>query len=196
MVFDGMGEGWGESNGSHPECDYKDMSPPPPKKEFQRKQKSHAEAYPVRDLEVLKIKKEEFLSRLRSDEDFLEMAHREWEKEIGVARCTLEKWMAGFVADGTMAKIVDGWRSQYDRFKPAIDLALIKKAKQGDTKAIELFYQKMEGWSVRQGMDLTVNKQYESLDNKDLMREMMKTMTVEEKQKLIDGNATDIAVVQ
>lgn len=147
----------------------------------ERKQKSHKEAYPVRKKEMIDAIRAEFDMRLRTDEHFLRMSKIEQAKEVGCGVSTIEKW----VSQTDMGAVVAGWRAQYDKFKPSIDMALIKKAQRGDTKAIELFYQKMEGWSARQGVDLNVTKQFDGMDNKELMRQALQGMTDSERLDIL-----------
>lgn len=146
----------------------------------------------MRKLETLRVIYAEFISRLSTDEEFLRMPEREWEKELRISRTTLAKWQEQMRVDGTWTRIVEGWRSAYDRFKPQVDMAVIQKAiREGDMKACELFYQKMEGWSPKNALELTRGKEYEGMDNKALFLEMLKSMTPEERRSLVSSSPTE-----
>jgi hypothetical protein len=73
-------------------------------------------------------------------------------------------------------------------FAPAIDMALIKKAVRGDTKAIELFYTRMEGWTPRTGLDVTAGAggDVRRLDTKELLGQLMGGMTEGERRALLE----------
>lgn len=61
---------------------------------------------------------------------------------LEVDPCTVWRWRKKI--DWT--KILDARRNKYSQITPEIDDALVKKAKTGDTKAIDLYFQRFDGW--------------------------------------------------
>lgn len=66
-------------------------------------------------------------------------------KELGVAAVTLWRWDKEVDWD----KIKEQRRAKFAQHTTKIDDALVQKAKKGDLRAIEVYYQRFDGWVPR-----------------------------------------------
>ena len=107
-------------------------------------------------------------------EDFSEMTDAEQAKEIGVAVGTIGKWHK------TQTKAFwenreSTMRGMYAKHMPQIDLAVIKKAKLGDTNAAELSYKRFEGWSPKQtNENINRNAEFEGKSDEEIQLETLR----------------------
>lgn len=116
------------------------------------------------------------------DIEFYCLTNREQAKRLGVHEVSVARWHGKMDAEG----LLRDHRAKYARHFPKIDLALIRRAQKGDVKAIELSYQRFEGWSQKHSVDISSHREnkFESLMNVDLICELVKPVPLEERQLL------------
>lgn len=149
---------------------------------------SRGRGYRTSDAESEK-KKTKYFEMLRNEEFYLKTAHQQ-ARDMGVSWRTIRKWRVSV----DWEKLAIDYRKAYARHYPEIDMALIKNAKRGKEKSIELFYKRFEGWSDRSGLDITVRKEFAELDNEALVAELVKEMSDEKRKALLDGKGPVIEV--
>ena len=132
---------------------------------------------------------EEFNEKIM-DEEFLMMNDTEKAKAMGVSRNAIKVWKR----TTDWESVATAYRKNYAQYKPMIDIALIKKAIRGSEKAMEMFYQKYEGWFAKNQLDINITREYDGLSNSKLVGELIKLMPLDEKQKLLEENTniTDV----
>jgi len=106
--------------------------------------------------EEIEAKKKRFFEMLK-DYDFICLSREKQSEMVGVDRVTLWKWQKEIPAK-EWEKIRDDGRRRYAEYAPQIDAALIKKCLKGSEKAMEIFYQKYEGWSPKHTTE-NINKE-------------------------------------
>ena len=85
----------------------------------------------------------------------IDKTRAEYAAELGVGKVTLWRWDRQIDWDALNSKR----RQCYAREMPAVDSALLKKAKAGDSKSIELVYARFDGYVPLTGtIDLTTKK--------------------------------------
>jgi len=120
--------------------------------------------------EEIAIKKAKLVEAFKDPEFFMKTQDEQCE-ELGISRVTLWKWKKEF-SPAEWEKIRDGARQTYAQYAPAVDMALMEKAKKGDVKAIELFFQRYEGWSVKQNMEILNKSDLSSLSKEQLLEKV------------------------
>lgn len=110
---------------------------------------------------------------------------------IGIETATVQKWMKQ-VPDEYLAEALKEMREKSARASIDVDAALYRESvrDEGDAKHKELFYRRIEGWVPKQDMELTRgrDKELDSRANFDLLKELVKGLSPEEKRQLL-GNA-------
>ena len=128
------------------------------------------------------VVKELWKDKLKDIEFFCKNTAKQAE-ELGIEQSTVWRWRDKMSLE-EWNEIRDHYRGGYGRYAPIIDHALIKKAAKGDMKAVELFYQRMEGWSLKSGMDVTVTKSYGEMTQQELVKAIIGQLTPAEKELL------------
>lgn len=130
----------------------------------------------------------DYLKKLENDEEFYAMTVREQSEVLGVTSLTIRKWEKMVNWKDLALKFDD----MYWKVKPLIMTALYRKAIKGDTKAIELSFQKGEGWFARSGMEVNVNRKFDEVADADLLKEAIKSLPLEEKKNLLGIRDEDV----
>lgn len=123
----------------------------------------------------------DYLKKLETDEEFYAMSAVEQSKVLGVTSWTVRQWEKMVNWKDLSLKFDD----MYWKVKPLIMTALYRKAIKGDTKAIELSFQKGEGWFAKSGMEVNVNRKFDGVADADLLKEAIKSLPLEEKKSLL-----------
>lgn len=110
---------------------------------------------------------------LLKDPDFWCLTNERQAEELKISIPTLRAWKRKITKD-EWARFRDQARQAFPKHAIEIDAALIAKAKKGDVKAIELFYQKYENWSIKQILE-TIHKNGDlvGLSDQDLMQKLL-----------------------
>lgn len=128
-----------------------------------------------------------FLDLLLTPE-FHEMKGIERAEAVGVSLPTLQKWMIQ-VPDEYLAEALKVQREKSARRSLEVDAALYREATrdEGDAKHKELYYRRIEGWVPKQDMELSRgrDKELDGKANFDLLKELFKGLSPEEKRSLI-----------
>jgi len=125
------------------------------------------------------------------DEEFLMCTDGEKARVMGVSLRMIAIWKKAT----DWEKVAAEYRKGYSKFKPMIDMALIRKAMRGSEKAMEMFYQKYEGWFAKSGIDINVTREYEGLDNRALVGELLKMLPEDEKKALLTNGEVKQEIV-
>lgn len=102
-----------------------------------------------------------------SDPAYMEKTKTEIAGELGVTLQTLWRWDKK--VDWGVA--LERRRKRYALITHQIDDALVKRAGKGDVRAIEIFYQRFDGWVPR-----SATEQLHSVDEKDVDDELKRLM--------------------
>jgi hypothetical protein len=107
---------------------------------------------------------------------------------LGVNESTVRKWWKE-CPDDYMAEALKVMREKSARDSLEVDAALKREAtvEGGDAKHKELYYRRIEGWVPKQDMELTRgrDKELDGKANFDLLRELVKGLSPEERRQLI-----------
>ena len=124
--------------------------------------------------EEILLKKAKLMEAFK-DPEFLLKTQDEQCEELEISRVTLWKWKKEITPE-QWEKIRDGARQAYAQHAPQVDLALIGKAQKGDVKAIELFFQRYEGWSVKQNMEILNKSDLAGMSKEELLEKVQGIM--------------------
>jgi hypothetical protein len=124
--------------------------------------------------EEIAIKKAKLIEAFK-DPDLLLLPQDEQCEQLEISRVTLWKWKKE-ISPAEWEKIRDGARATYAQHAPLVDMALIEKAKKGDPKSIELFFQRYEGWSVKQNMEILNKTDLAALSKEQLLEKVHEIM--------------------
>lgn len=102
-----------------------------------------------------------------TDPAYIGMTRKSIADELGVCVETLWRWDQSEKIDWSAIKMRR--RQRYDKVTPAIDDALIKRAKSGDVRAIELYFERFDGY-IRTSKQIQNHELDESLIDDELKR--------------------------
>jgi len=117
------------------------------------------------------------------DIEFFRKTCKDQARELGVSEGCVFRWKQAMTIS-EWEEVRDHFREGYAKFAPMVDFALIRKATQGEMKAVELFYQRMENWNPKTGMDISVTRKYGEMDQRELMKAIVGTLTPSEREML------------
>lgn len=146
--------------------------------------------------EVVFEKFSQFKDRMLGDTEFIKLGNGEKAEEIGVHPATIGRWLKELTDDDWVV-IRENARKRVARVGVKVDLALDEKAASGDVKAIELWKQVNDHWSVKT-IHENINKnedvtpeQLEALRKeaaKELSREELLKILSEKELKVVNGD--------
>lgn len=104
------------------------------------------------------------------DQEFALMSASEQAKRLKVSAVTISRWRR----DVDWKAKTEEYRGRYWYYSPHIDMAVIRKAMEGDLKAAELYYARHEGWDrSRAGLTVNVNVgKFEGMTNSELLAQL------------------------
>lgn len=126
----------------------------------------------------------EYESRLLTDLDFLESSKAAQAEALGVDRETTRRW----ADDIDWARVAESARRLYAREFPAVASALLKRIrKNGDPRAVELFWQRMDRWSPKSSLEVSKGgpEGIESIPTDDLVAMALRTLPPGELEAVI-----------
>lgn len=104
------------------------------------------------------------------EQDFALLSGEEQAKRMGVSPVTISRWRK----DVDWKAKTEEYRARYWYYSSHVDMAVVKKAMEGDLKAAELYYARFEGWDRnRGGMTVNVNLgKFEGMTNSELLAQL------------------------
>lgn len=84
----------------------------------------------------------EFYERMVHDPDYEDWTQTKYSQHLKVSRPTLQAWNKKI----DWSTVLEGKRQHYAQKIGEVDVSLFKKAKAGDVRAIELAYERFDGW--------------------------------------------------
>lgn len=132
------------------------------------------------------IKRQAFLEMLNYPE-FHEMKNQDQADALDITVMTLLKWKK-CVPDEYLASALKLTRERRASRSFEADSSLMKEVRKGNTKAIELFYRRIEGWEPKQGMELTrgKDKEMEGKSNLELAKMIVADLSEEDRKQLLE----------
>lgn len=120
--------------------------------------------------------------------EFHVMTTPEKAEAIGIEESTVKQWMMQ-VPDEYLGEALKISRERHARQSFEVDASLMRECKEGNVKAMDLYYRRIEGWVPKQDMELSRgrDKELDSRANMDLLRELVKGLSPSEKAELL-GN--------
>lgn len=120
--------------------------------------------------------------------EFWEMGDNEKGASLGITDTTVRKWLIQ-VPDSVLAAALKLQRERSVRRSLEVDSYLMKQCKEGNVKAMELYYRRIEGWEPKQAMELSRgrDKELEQVDTVDLIKGLMEGMSAEQRKRLVEG---------
>lgn len=113
---------------------------------------------------------------------------------LGVTQGTISQWKNG-VPVSVWDSALKVSRERHAQLSLEVDASLMKQCREGNVKAMDLYYRRIEGWVPKQDMELTRgrDKELDGKANFELLRELVKGLSPEERRELI-GNVPDGAI--
>jgi hypothetical protein len=142
-------------------------------------------------IERQRATRQKFVDLLEIPEFHL-MTREEQGLELGVSAPVVTKWFAQ-VPDSALEEALKKCRERRANTSLKVDAALIRKAVDGDVKAIELYYRKDEGWTPAQGIELTRGRDKEAREAStvELVKGLLGTLSPEQKAELLKAGETE-----
>lgn len=126
-----------------------------------------------------------FLDLLKFPE-FHEMKLQEKADATGVSISTISKWMVQ-VPDSYLAEALKVSRERSASRSLEVDASLMRQCREGNVKAMDLYYRRIEGWAPKTGMELTrgVDPEMAEKDDKALLVALMQGLSEEERAEVV-----------
>lgn len=114
------------------------------------------------------------------------LSTKEKAEVLEVTTVTVRNW-ENALSDEEWKKALETSRNRHAKTSLKVDAAVVKESLNGNVKASELFYRRIEGWAPKSGMELTrgADGDLDEKGDRELLVGLLASLTPEERRSLL-----------